>query len=115
MEELNSISQEQPIKPNNNMPLAIIGTIIGLCSPCCIGLVVGIVAIVFGSQVNSKYFQNDYVGAESSAKNAKILAWVAIGLGILGLIITIVQIQLMGGIDAFVQQIQDAVEEAQNR
>ncbi|MFR9166235.1 MAG: CD225/dispanin family protein [Dysgonomonas sp.] len=64
-----SFQQDQPMMPNNNMPLAIIGTIIGLCGPCCIlGLVIGIVAIVNASNVKSKYSMGDYAGAESSAK-----------------------------------------------
>ncbi|WP_413533388.1 CD225/dispanin family protein [Empedobacter brevis] len=60
-------------KPENNLVLAIIGTILGLCSPCCIGLIVGIVAIVFSNQVNTKYAIGDYVGAEKASKNSKIL------------------------------------------
>ncbi|SHF28246.1 CD225/dispanin family protein [Dysgonomonas macrotermitis] len=83
-------------KPNNNLPLTIIGTVLGLCSPCCIGLIVGIVAIVFSTQVESKYNYGDYQGALSSAKNAKILAFVAIGLGAIGLIYSIIQFATVG-------------------
>lgn len=105
--------QNQPMKPNNNMPLAIIGTIIGICSPCCIGFIVGIVAIVFATQVNSKYTAGDYTGCESAAKNTRILAYVALGLGIIGLIISAIQINSAGGIEAYIQQIQDMVEQYQ--
>lgn len=83
-------NQELPPKPNNYLPLSIIGAVIGLCSPCCIGLVLGIIAIVYSSQVDSKYSFKDYMGAEQSSKNAKTLAIIAIILGILGLIYTIV-------------------------
>lgn len=101
-----SFQQDQPMMPNNNMPLAIIGTIIGLCGPCCIlGLVIGIVAIVNASNVKSKYSMGDYAGAESSAKNAKILSYIAIVLGIIGIIITIIQIQMHGGIDGYMDYI----------
>lgn len=86
----NSFGQDRPVKPNNNMPLAIVSMIIGLCSPCCIGFILGIVSIVFASQVETKYLAGDYTGAESSAKNVKTLAYIALGLGILGIILSIV-------------------------
>lgn len=111
MEEFNQINQDQPIKPSNNMPLAIIGTILGICSPCFIGFVVGIVAIVFAAQVNTKYLQNDYAVAETVAKNAKILAWIAIGLGIVGIIINIIYFKAIGGIDGM----KEIIEQMQNR
>lgn len=90
-------------KPQNNLVLAIVGTIIGICSPCCIGIIVGIVAIVFATQVNSKYDAGDYSGAEKSAKNSKLLSYVAIGLGILGLVYSIIMI-ITGGMDAYMEQ-----------
>jgi len=102
--------QQQPMKPDNNMPLAIIGTIIGLCSPCCIGLIVGIVGIVFASQVNSKYQAGDFIGAMSSAKNARILAFIALGLGVLGLIIGVIQIIMAGGFAAYLEQYQNMLD-----
>lgn len=110
---MEGFNQNQPVKSANNMPLAIIGTIIGVCSPCCIGFIVGIVAIVFSTQVNSKYAAEDYTGSESAAKNARILSFVALGLGVIGLIISIIKIQSAGGIDAYMQQIQDMVEQYQ--
>ena len=33
--------------PDNQMTLAIVATVLGLCSPCCIGFILGIIAIVF--------------------------------------------------------------------
>ena len=71
------------IMPNNNMTLAIVATIVGCCSPCCIGFILGIVAIVMATQVKKKFETNDFSGAESSAKNAKILAFIAIGIAII--------------------------------
>jgi len=108
---MEGFNQDQPMKPDNNMPLAIIGTIIGLCSPCCIGLIVGIVAIVFASQVNSKYIAGDYAGCESSAKNARILAFIALGLGVLGIIIAVIQISIAGGISGYMEQYQDMLDQ----
>lgn len=40
-------------------------------------LPVGVAAIIFASQVESKYGQNDYVGAQSASKTAKTLCIVA--------------------------------------
>ena len=71
-------SPVKPEKPNNNLALSIIATIVSLITCCgwisCIGVILGIIAIVFSTQVDSKYFAGDYVGAESSAKNAKLLS-----------------------------------------
>jgi|SRR5690606_3635503 len=92
--------------PENNMTLAIIGTILGLCSPCCIGLIVGIVAIVMASQVNTKFNAGDYAGAQSSAKNAKILAYVAIVIGGLGLIFNLISLAFMGT-DGYMEMIEN--------
>ncbi|PHS65730.1 MAG: hypothetical protein COB12_06570 [Flavobacterium sp.] len=85
------------IMPNNNMTLAIVATILGLCSPCCIGLILGIVAIVMASQVKNKYESGDIAGAESSAKNAKILSYIAIGL----LLLNLVYLLAFGGMAAY--------------
>ena len=59
---------EKPL-PNNNMTLAIIAAVLGPCSPCCIGLILGIIAIVLSSQVKTKFERGDFAGANSSAKN----------------------------------------------
>ena len=74
------------IMPSNNMALAIAAAIIGCCSPCCIGLILGIVAIVMATQVKKKFEANDFEGAASSAKNAKLLALIAIGIAVVYLL-----------------------------
>ncbi|MGL5235951.1 MAG: CD225/dispanin family protein [Empedobacter falsenii] len=96
-------------KPENNLVLAIIGTILGLCSPCCIGTIVGIIAIVFANQVNTKHNIGDSTGAEQAAKNSKILAYVAIGLGVIGVIINVVML-ITGGMDAYMEQYKSILE-----
>jgi hypothetical protein len=114
MENFDSIQETQrPFKPNNNLPLAIISAIVGLCSPCCIGLIVGIVSIVFSTQVNSKYDTGDYTGSASAAKTSRILAFVAIGLAVLGIIIAIIQVVISGGWDAYLEQYQELLEKYQ--
>jgi len=75
--------------PKNNIALSIVGTILGMCSPfCCPGFILGIVAIIFSTQVKKKFESGDFEGAEKSAKNAKMLALIAIVLGVIGLIYT---------------------------
>lgn len=105
-ENFSSFDQPQT-PPENNMTLSIVGTIIGLCSPCCLlGLIPGIIAIVFSSQVNSKFNAGDYAGAVSSAKNAKTLAYIALGLGVLGIILNIVVFAISGA-DGYREMIEE--------
>jgi len=93
----------QPTKPDNNLVLSIVSAVLGLCSPCCIGLILGIIAIVFSTQVDSKYTAGDYRGSESAAKTAKILAFIALGLFALNFIYAIVMF-ITGGMDAALEQ-----------
>lgn len=106
--------ENKPPKPNNNLPLAIVGTVLGFCSPCCIGLILGVIAIVFSTQVDSKYNFGDYFGAENSAKNAKILSFIAIGLGVLGLIWSIIQLITLGT-SGFFEHYQEYLEQISNK
>lgn len=108
---LNSPSDgNKPPQPNNNLVLAIIATVLGLCSPCCIGLILGIIAIVFSNQVDTKYNYGDYFGAESAAKNTKILSLVAIGLFALNLIWGLVQLSTVG-YDGLLLQYENLIQE----
>ncbi|MBB4035518.1 hypothetical protein GGR21_001411 [Dysgonomonas hofstadii] len=102
----------QPIKPDNNLVLSIISAVVGLCSPCCIGLILGIIAIVFSTQVDSKYTVGDYRGSESAAKTAKILALIAIGLFVLNAIYAIVMFAT-GGMDAALEQYKMILDQIQ--
>lgn len=52
---------------------------------CC--LPVGIAAIVFAAQANSKQGAGDYAGAMSAANTAKMLCWVSFGLGIAAIVL----------------------------
>lgn len=92
--------------PNNNMTLAIIGAILGLCSPCCLGLIAGVVAIVMATQVNSKFNAGDYAGAETSAKNAKTWSYIAIALGIIGVILNVIYFAVLGS-DGYMEMIKN--------
>ncbi|MEA2162833.1 MAG: hypothetical protein QOK37_960 [Thermoanaerobaculia bacterium] len=60
--------------------------LVTLC--CCVPA--GIVAIVYAAQVNTKLAAGDIIGAQASARLAKIWSWVGFGAGILvGLIYAI--------------------------
>lgn len=98
-------NESNQVMPSNNMTLAIVGTILGMCSPCCIGFVLGIVAIVMAKQVKKKFNDGDVAGAETSSKNAKILAYVAIGL----MVVTTIYYALNW--EDFMSQIQAAIDQ----
>ncbi|MGL4583432.1 MAG: CD225/dispanin family protein [Flavobacterium sp.] len=105
--------QEMREKPNNYMGLSITATVLGMCSIWCIGLVLGIIAIVMSSQSTSKYNTGDYDAAVKSAKNAKMLALIALGLFVVTIIYTVYTIMTAGGMDAYIQNIMDQVKAAQ--
>ena len=74
------MDQNTQPKPPNYLALAIITTIL-----CCLPL--GIVSIVFSTQVNSKYAAGDYEGALKASKNAKLFWILAAVIGVVGSII----------------------------
>jgi hypothetical protein len=76
------------VQPKNYLIESIIVT---LC--CCQPL--GIVGIVFASQVNSKFAAGDYVGAQQASKDAK--KWMTWGI-IAGLLIMVAVFFLYGAI-----------------
>lgn len=60
----------------SHLVMAILATLF-----CCMPL--GVVAIVFASQVSSKLAVGDYPGAQRASKNAAMWSWIAIGAGLL--------------------------------
>jgi hypothetical protein len=52
-----------------------------VCTACCC-VPLGIPAIVYAAQVNSKVAQGDLEGARKSSKNAKMWCWIAFSLGL---------------------------------
>ncbi|HEX6098552.1 MAG TPA: CD225/dispanin family protein [Thermoanaerobaculia bacterium] len=48
---------------------------------CCMPL--GVVAIIYAAQVNSKLHAGDIPGAQAASKNAKMWCWIALGSGVL--------------------------------
>jgi hypothetical protein len=48
---------------------------------CC--MPIGVVAIIYAAQVNSKLHAGDIAGAQAASKNAKMWSWIALGAGAL--------------------------------
>ena len=88
----------------NHLAWAIVSTVLATCLCCPLGLV-GIVAIVFSSQVNGKLNQGDLEGARRASKNAKICAWVTTGFLIAGVVLFVISLAFMG-VDGYMQQMQ---------
>lgn len=59
---------------------------------CCLPL--GIVAIVFAAQVNSKLAVGDIYGAQEASDKAKMWCWWSFGLGLAGVVIYIAFVML---------------------
>lgn len=73
---------EQP--PPRYLEWALIVTILAVvpfCSP--IGIVAGIVALVYSGQVRPKWYAGDFAGAAAASRKTKIWAGVATGIEVL--------------------------------
>jgi len=60
---------------------------------CCLPL--GIVAIVFAAQVNSKLTLGDLYGAQEASNKAKMWCWWSFGLGLAGVVLYLAFVVLM--------------------
>jgi len=107
----NKAQAQMPAKPSNYLALSIIATILGFCS--CIGLLLGIVAIVMSAQSGKKYEQGDYEGSVKAAKNAKIISFVVLAIFVIHIAYAWYNIQQMGGLDAYMETIQEAIRQGQ--
>ena len=65
---------------------------------CCMPL--GIVAVIFATQVNGKVAAGDLAGAADASKKAKLFSFIAIGLGLLAVLLYVIWIVLIVGLSA---------------
>ena len=65
---------------------------------CCLPL--GVVSIIFATQVNSKIAAGDIAGATESSKKAKMFMFIAVGLGLLSWVCGIILWIVMFGMAA---------------
>ena len=90
------MSQEWTPPPSSDAPASVpnylIPAIISLF--CCLPL--GIVGVIFAAQVNGKVAAGDTAGALDAAKKAKMFSFIAIGLGLLGIICYVLFVVIMG-------------------
>ena len=80
------MSQEWTPPPSSGAPASVpnflIPAIISLF--CCLPL--GIAAVIFAAQVNTKVAAGDTAGALDSSKKAKMFSFISIGLGLAGIL-----------------------------
>lgn len=80
-----------------SVPNYLIPAIISLF--CCLPL--GVVGVIFAAQVNGKVAAGDIPGAMDSSKKAKMFSYIAIGLGLAGIICYVLMLVVFGGLAAF--------------
>jgi Interferon-induced transmembrane protein len=90
------MSQEWTPPPSSGAPASVpnylIPAIISLF--CCLPL--GVVGVIFAAQVNGKVAAGDTAGALDASKKAKMFSFIAIGLGLLGIICYVLFVVIMG-------------------
>lgn len=90
------MSQEWTPPPSSGAPASVpnylVPAIISLF--CCLPL--GIVGVIFAAQVNGKVAAGDTAGALDAAKKAKLFSFIAIGLGLLGIVCYVLFVVIMG-------------------
>ena len=65
---------------------------------CCWPLAIS--AIIFATEVNGKVAAGDIAGAQDSSKKAKMFSFIAIGLGLLGILCYVIMLILGVGLSA---------------
>lgn len=80
----------------NYLAWSITVTVLGVCFCCLLGAAPGVVAIVYGSQVNSKFAAGDEDGSRRASENAKLWCWIGTAVSALGIVWTIVSFFLNG-------------------
>jgi hypothetical protein len=75
-----------------SVPNYLIPAIISLF--CCLPL--GVVGVIFAAQVNGKVAAGDTAGALDASKKAKLFSFIAIGVGLVGIICYVLFVVLWG-------------------
>jgi len=98
-----TLQQSSPPVPNH-LVWAIVSTIVATCFCCPLGLL-GIVAIVFSSKVNTLLQQGDIEGARRASNTAKTWCIVTTVLAAIGILINIV-VLATGGMAEYMTMMQ---------
>jgi hypothetical protein len=85
-----------PASGPTNVPNYLVPAIISLF--CCFPL--GIVGVIFAAQVNGKVASGDIAGAMDSSKKAKLFSFIAIGLGLVVIVLYVIWMVLIVGLSA---------------
>ena len=76
-----------PVAPAAQIPNYLWQSIVvTLC--CCLPL--GVVAIVFAAQVNTKLAQGDIAGAQDASQKAKMFCWIGFAIGLVFIVISMI-------------------------
>lgn len=78
--------------PNNHMVFAITSTILNAVTCNFMGLIFGVIAIVFADQVKTIYNSGDYLGSILKSKNTRILSIISLVIFFSGILIFILYI-----------------------
>lgn len=101
--------------PNSTLIL-VLGIISIICSCCCsiIGSIIGLIGLLVANSSIKTYNENPEMYIDyNTVKTGRILNIVGIVLGIISIGWAIYSIQAMGGWDAYMEEIQNAIEQAQ--
>src|SRR5260370_29134299 len=79
----------------NYLTQSIIMTVASVLCCSLFSLPFSIIALVYSTQVNGKIAANDIAGALSASKNAKLFCWIAFGIVMAGVLLSIVYIILI--------------------
>lgn len=90
----------------NYLAWSIVVSILGLCLCCGVGSIPGIVAIVFGSKVNTALARGDFVEAKRLSDAAKLWCWIGTALVAVAIIINIIWFAT-GGMARYMQTMQE--------